>query len=105
MPALSTFASVFKSYQSAAPRARKRAISIVSAMTALFLVALFIPLPRWIDDDCLLQPAQSCTVRSVEEGYLRAILVSEGNSVAAGQTLAVLETMPFLQILRKRLQN
>lgn len=60
-------------------------------MTALFVVALFIPLPRWIDDDCLLQPAQSCTVRSVEEGYLRAILVGEGDRVTAGQTLAVLE--------------
>ena len=91
MPALSTSASVFRSYQSAAPRARKRAIGIFSAMTALFLVALFIPLSRWIVGNCLLQPAQSCTVRSVEEGYLRAILVSEGNRVTAGQTLAVLE--------------
>lgn len=91
MPALSTSASIFKNYRSAPPPSRNRANRILLAFAALFVFALFIPLPRWIDDECLLQPAQSCTVRNVEEGYLRAILVNEGDRISAGQTLAVLE--------------
>jgi putative peptide zinc metalloprotease protein len=91
MPALSTTTAVFKNYQRAAPVARKRAIRIFSAIATLLVLALFIPLPRWTDDECVLQPTQSCNVRIVEEGYLKVILVNEGDRVTAGQTLAILE--------------
>lgn len=91
MPALATTASVFKDFQTAAPVARKRALGIFTIIAAAILVVLFIPLPKWTDDDCLLQPALSCTVRNVEEGYLKVILVNEGDRVTSGQTLAVLE--------------
>lgn len=93
MPALSTTASVFKSVKSAVPVARKRALGIFTSVVAAILVALFIPLPKSTYDDCRLQPALSCTVRNVEEGYLKLVLVNEGVRVMAGQTLAVLENI------------
>ena len=61
------------------------------AAPALFLLAMFLPVPYRVSSDCRLQPEVTRQVAAPFDGILERALVKPGQPVDAGQLLAVLD--------------
>jgi putative peptide zinc metalloprotease protein len=90
-PAFSSAKKIAAAVKSAPPGRRKRVGTITAATVCAFAILLVLPLPRSIIDQGTLQPADTSTVRTAEEGRVAEIFVAEGSQVSAGQPLARLE--------------
>jgi multidrug efflux pump subunit AcrA (membrane-fusion protein) len=96
-PAISSLKNIAARVKSAPAVGQKRALLIVTTAFALAVVGFAIPLPRKITCNGILQPASTTSVRATEEGCVVKILVSEGERVAAGQPLALLENHALMR--------
>lgn len=96
-PAIYSVKKIAARVQSAPSAGRKRAVLVVTASMMCAAIGILIPLPRKITCDGTLQPAANTAVRTTEEGCVVKILVCEGERVAVGQPLAVLENHALMQ--------
>lgn len=68
------------------------------ALTGLALASLvaggifFVPLPHWIARSCVLEPADDSVLRVGVDGFVAEVLVTEGETVKAGQALGRLRS-------------
>ena len=71
---------------------RKRALAGL-AVASLILAGIFlIPLPHWIARSCVLEPADDSVLRAGVDGFVAEVIVSEGETVTAGQILGRLRS-------------
>ena len=96
-PAISSLKNIVARVKSSPASGQKRALLIVTTAFALAVIGFAIPLPRKITCNGILQPASTTSVRATEEGCVVKILVSEGERVAAGQPLALLENHALMR--------
>jgi putative peptide zinc metalloprotease protein len=61
--------------------------------------AMFLPSQREVERACVVQPSDFQVVRAVEGGFLREVRVREGQEVAEGQILAVMENPETARVL------
>lgn len=90
-PAFSTLKKIAARVKTAPPGRRKQVGFAFGAIACITAALLVLPLPRSIIDQGTLQPADTSTVRTAEEGRVAEIFVVEGAQVYAGHPLARLE--------------
>jgi len=67
---------------------RKKSIFVA---IAVFLAALWVPVPYWPNRDCILEPAKKNFIASPIDGVLKDIVVRPGDEVTAGTLLGRLD--------------
>ena len=92
-PAISSLKKIGDSVKSSTAANRKRRVLAAAGIVCSLTAGLLLPLPRNIVHDGSLQPADTSSVRTAEEGRVAEILVSEGDAVSRGQPLARIENL------------
>ncbi|MBI4566858.1 MAG: efflux RND transporter periplasmic adaptor subunit [Planctomycetes bacterium] len=69
----------------------RRAKGVLAAALVLLLAALLVPVGFDLRQKCAVEPVRQATLSARVGGYLNQVLVREGDAVAAGQLLAVIE--------------
>lgn len=87
IPASSFLVSLFRD---AGGMAGSRRIFIAMLVVGIVFGALFLPVPSWVGEPCVLEPADAVILRSEEQGFVELVSIHEGSQVVSGQPLVVL---------------
>lgn len=71
---------------------RKRALAGLAVASLVVAGIFFVPLPHWIARSCVLEPADDSVLRAGVDGFVAEVLVTEGETVKAGQILSRLRS-------------
>lgn len=74
---------------------RVKRLSIVAIILFLILAPFVVPVENKISGKCEIQPMHRYYARSKTDGILKSILVQEGNKVAQGTVVALLDDDPY----------
>jgi hypothetical protein len=75
------------------PRAKR--VIIVAIVSCLILAPFVVPVENKISGKCAIQPMHRYYARSKTDGILKSFLVREGNKVAQGSVVALLDDDPY----------
>lgn len=84
--------SLFRRAAASRGNRRKRALAGLAVAAVAMAALLFVPLPHWILRSCVLEPAGDSVLRAGVDGFVAEVLVQEGETVKAGQTLGRLRS-------------
>lgn len=83
---------LFKRAAASQGRRRKRALAGLAVASLMVAGFFFVPLPHWIARSCVLEPADDSVLRAGVDGFIAEVLVTEGETVKAGQILGRLRS-------------
>jgi len=91
IPGVKTISEMIYRIRGSASESMFRVLKIISIGILLIVLVFIVPLPVWVDRECVIQPIGADSIHASEEGFLHDIKVKEGDVVHAGQILAVLQ--------------
>ncbi|MDB6153363.1 MAG: Peptidase, family [Chthoniobacteraceae bacterium] len=91
LPLLGFFGKIIRDTFQLSALERRRPIVVWASLISTGIFAAFMPLPIRVERECVVEVAAAGVVRASQAGFLKEVLVREGERVKKGQLLARLE--------------
>ena len=101
IPLAKTWQWLIKVLQKAGILSWAKKILILTAILAVVLVPLLVPVENRVSGQCEVLPIHRYYARAKTEGILKSFLVQEGSKVKTGETVALLDDEPLQKKLRE----